>query len=82
MFAEKFKLNRRRYAKFVRKVESGRVYAVSVRLKLVFYLMRRFSASCLNNRIICALSDKEYIHYTQKRRVFSVFLIVKKYLVC
>ena len=47
MFAEKFKLNRRRYAKFVRKVESGRVYAVSVRLKLVFYLMRRFSASYL-----------------------------------
>lgn len=82
MFAEKFKLNRRRYAKFVRKVESGRVYAVSVRLKLVFYLMRRFSASYLKNRIICALSDKEYIHYAQKRRVFSVFLIVKKYLVC
>lgn len=47
MFAEKFKLNRRRYAKFERKVESGRVYAVSVRIKLVFYLMRRFSASYL-----------------------------------
>lgn len=81
MFAEKFKLNRRRYACALRKMESGRVYAVSVRLKLGF-ILRGVICVLLTKSHYITLSDKKRIPYTQKRRVFSVFLIVKNYLVC